>query len=249
MTLAGIRRKLVRGGRGGGKKQVLGEARTTVCRWGLQKNSLIIFWCCILACRFCFVSFYWSSRTNVFIFWLVLCTFPAVFALQVAPSSTIVGVSKEKITACVVTVKPTPRARQTTPRGQADDSDDDDSFSDDSEPEAKQPPPKLQASTPRRGKKRAAATAAAGPWSETPGSARRNGAVGNGRGDGGGGGSGGGESNPWESMAGLSLCQFWRYRLLLEVVLAARGGGQPAGGREEHGGVVPEPRLAEVSEE
>lgn len=33
-------------------------------------------------------------------------------------------------------------------------------------------------------------------------------------------------TNPWQGVSGSSLCQFWRFRLLLEVVLAARGLGE-----------------------
>lgn len=49
--------------------------------------------------------------------------------------------------------------------------------------------------------------------------------------------------NPWEGVLGMSLCQLWRYRLLLEVVLGARedgggvgGGGGGGGGGEGNGG-------------
>lgn len=145
---------------------------------------------------------------------------------------------------CVIRTNPPPNRNLPVDRsGDSDDDDDnEDSFSDDSEQEETKKPPKRQAST-HRGKKRAAA----GPWSETPAGVRRNGGAGrNGRVDDDV--NGDGESNSWESVAGLSLCQFWRYRLLLEVVLAAREGGVQAGGREEHGR-APEPRLAEVREQ
>ena len=153
------------------------------------------------------------------------------------------GRAKRKHRVCVVRVQnppPTPQTPRDRSGDSVDDDDDDDSSSDDSQEEETKPP-KRQPLTPK-GKKRAGATATkSGPWSETPVSARRNGGgAGSGRGDD----NGDGENSPWESMAGLSLCQFWRYRLLLEVVLAARGGGQ-AGGREEFGR-APEPRLAEV---
>lgn len=140
-----------------------------------------------------------------------------------------------------------PRPAHTQPPWSIAGGSDDDSFSDDSDPEARKPP-KRRTSTPRGKERAAGVTGVTGdPWGETPASTRRNGGAGVDGGDG-----GGGESNPWESMAGLSLCQFWRYRLLLEVVLAARGGaGGQAGGREELGkgperGGLPEPRLAEV---
>ncbi|CAM9655803.1 unnamed protein product [Pylaiella littoralis] len=110
--------------------------------------------------------------------------------------------------------------------------------------------PKRAASTPR-GKKRAATAmtpmmtpkmAAAGPWSETPASARRNVGASSLAAE-------SSEINPWESMPGLSLCQFWRYRLLLEVVLAARGGrggGEPDRGEEGRAAGLSGPRFAEV---
>lgn len=142
-----------------------------------------------------------------------------------------------------------PPRENTPPCDRAGDSDDDsisdddnDSFSDDSEPKNKAKKlPKQQASTPRS-KRRAAM--AGGAWSETPARARRRDGAGNQRRE------DDGEISPWESMAGLSLCQFWRYRLLLEVVLAARGeaGRAGGGGPEEEQGGVPEPRLAEVRE-
>lgn len=91
----------------------------------------------------------------------------------------------------------------------------------------------------------AAAAAAAGPWSETPAAARRNGGASSSTVE-------VSEINPWESMPGLSLCQFWRYRLLLEVVLAVRGGGgSGTDGDELRGGEgrawgLSGPRFAEV---
>ncbi|CBJ25714.1 expressed unknown protein [Ectocarpus siliculosus] len=131
-----------------------------------------------------------------------------------------------------------------------DTSEDEDSSSDESDQEAEDEPRYPRASTPK-GKRRAAAAAAArtakktgagGPWSETPAGARRAGgasssvAAGGGR-------TADVEANPWEGLPGLSLCQFWRYRLLLEVVLAARGGDGGGDERSDGGGWAELPRT------
>ncbi|CAB1096440.1 unnamed protein product [Ectocarpus sp. CCAP 1310/34] len=131
-----------------------------------------------------------------------------------------------------------------------DSSEDEDSSSDESDQEAEDEPRYPRTSTPK-GKRRAAAAAAAttvkktgtgGPWSETPAGARRAGgasssfAAGGGR-------TADGEANPWEGLPGLSLCQFWRYRLLLEVVLAARGGVGGGEERSDGGGWAELPRT------
>ncbi|CAN0318090.1 unnamed protein product, partial [Ectocarpus fasciculatus] len=137
----------------------------------------------------------------------------------------------------------------------ADDSaEDEDSSSDQSDQEAEDQPRHPRASTPK-GKRRAAVAAATtakktgvgGPWSETPAGARRAGGASSSV-AGGGGRTADGEANPWEGLPGLSLCQFWRYRLLLEVVLAARGGDGGGDERSDGGGWAELPRteLVEV---
>lgn len=110
------------------------------------------------------------------------------------------------------------------------------------------------ASTPRRKKKTGVGNG--GPWAGAPSSARKPNGV-NGTTDVR---SGARQEtdddgvNPWEGMPGLSLCQFWRYRLLLEVALAARGSGDYEEHDDEEVGVVVDggwprwsgERLAEV---
>lgn len=134
-----------------------------------------------------------------------------------------------------------------------DSSEDEDSSNDESDQESNSLPenePHYPRTSNPKGKRRAPATAArtakktraGGPWSGTPAGARRAGgasssvAAGGGR-------TADVEANPWEGLPGLSLCQFWRYRLLLEVVLAARGGDGGGDERSDGGGLAELPRT------
>ncbi|CAN0251860.1 unnamed protein product [Ectocarpus sp. 4 AP-2014] len=131
-----------------------------------------------------------------------------------------------------------------------DSSEDEDSSSDESDQEADDELRYPRTSTPK-GKRRAAPAAAAtaakktgtgGPWSKTPAGARKAGGASSSAAAGGGR-TAGGEANPWEGLPGLSLCQFWRYRLLLEVVLAARWGDGGGEERSDGGGWAEVPRT------